>query len=52
MRAPPEAEMMMIGILSTIDRSMARVIFSPTTRRHAAADELDLHGADVNGPPF
>ena len=31
-RAPPEAEMMMMGVFSAAERSMARVIFSPTTQ--------------------
>ena len=30
-RAPPEAEMMTIGTRSAVERSIARVIFSPTT---------------------
>ena len=51
MRAPPEAETMISGTLRSIDRSMARVITSPTTVAHAAADEPQLHGANVDPAP-
>ena len=32
MRAPPEAETMISGVFRAMARSMARVIFSPTTQ--------------------
>ena len=35
-----------------MERSMARVIFSPGDRAHASADEFRLHRADVDLAPF
>jgi len=49
MRAPPDAEMMMMGARRSMERSIARVIFFADHRSHAAADELQLHRADVHG---